>query len=76
MSSESTNPPALRSQSVPATMDRGLPPSKFPPILVMCHPSMKDLAKSLVQRVNEENLLSEDGSVRLKLFICRRSLHV
>ena len=56
-------PPARRSLSVPATMDRGLPASKFPPVLVMYHPSMVTLAKSLVERVNEENQLTDDGNV-------------
>ena len=52
-----------RSLSVPATMDRGLPASKFPPVLVMYHPSMEALAKSLVERVNETNQVTEDGEV-------------
>ena len=64
MSSEAPSQPAARrSVSVPATMDRGMPASKFPPVLVMYHPSMEALAKSLVERVNEENQLSEDGNV-------------
>ena len=68
MSSEApSQPPAKRSLSAPATtMDRGLPASKFPPVMVMYHPSMETLARSLVERVNEENQLSDDGNVRVK----------
>ena len=67
MSSDATNysshTSVSRSLSVPASMDRGLPVSKFPPVLVMYHPSMEALAKSLVKSVNEKNQLFEDGEV-------------
>ena len=52
-----------RSLSVPATMDRGLPASEFPPVLVMSHPSMEALAESLVKTVNEQNRVSDNGKV-------------
>ena len=58
-----SHPNVSRSLSVPASMDRGLPVSKFTPVLVMYHPSMESLAKSLVKRVNEMNQVSEDGEV-------------
>ena len=52
-----------RSLSSPSTMDRGLPASEFPPVLVMSHPSMKALAGSLVKTVNDQNQVVNNGKV-------------
>ena len=52
-----------RSLSFPSIMDRGLSASKFPPVLVMSHPSMKALAGSLVKTVNDHNQVLDNGKV-------------
>lgn len=62
-SNSSTHPPPERSLSAPVAMDRGMPASEFPPVLVMYHPSMKELAQNLVKRVNDVNKPFEDGKV-------------
>lgn len=53
----------VRSMSAPVNLDRGLPASRFPPVLVMYHPTMETLAKNLVKRVNETNQVTENGEV-------------
>ena len=54
-----------RSLSSPSTMDRGLPASEFPPVLVMSHPSMEALAGSLVKTVNYQNQVLDNGKVHV-----------
>ena len=67
MSSRSVSQPGPqpeRSVSVPAaTMDCGSPASEFPPVLVMFHPSMKPLAETLVETVNGQNKVLDNGKV-------------
>ena len=55
--------PPERTLSCPSTMDRGLPASEFPPVLVMSHPSMEALARSLVKTVNDQNQVLDNGKV-------------
>lgn len=66
MSSDGSQSGPERSLSVPLTMDRGLPPSEFPPVLVMYHPRMEALARSLVKTVNDHNM---DGKVDSTKFV-------
>lgn len=57
-----------RSLSFSSTMDRGLPASEFPPVLVMYHPSMEALARSLVKTVNDQNQVLDNEKV-LKIML-------